>query len=419
VIASGAIPYFLHFLQQEAVPALQFEASWALTNIASGTSAQTRVVVEAGAIPIFAILLRSPSEDVREQAIWALGNIAGDCSQYRDMVLAQNVLPRLAEIAVCDTKIAIIRNSVWTISNLCRGKPQPNFELVSGVLPALSRLVHHNDEEVLVDALWAVAYLSDDQGAGNVRIQTVLDAGLGGRLVQLLSHPTTNVKTPALRACGNIVTGNDSQTQHMLAHGILKAMPALLSHSKRGLRKEACWCLSNITAGSPDQIDAVLRADLIAPMLVLLRTAEFEVKKEACWAISNATSGARADHVRALVSQGAIPALCDALTSHDGSMIKVALEAIENILKRGKQEAERTGQQNMYTLLVEQCGGLDKLEMLQEHEVDQIYQASLNILRVHFNASDVDEQMGVNAPDAMHNGFAFSAAVPSSGAFAF
>ena len=64
-----------------------------------------------------------------------------------------------------------------------------------------------------------------------------------------MSTPTTStVQTPALRTVGNIVTGDDSQTQFIINLNALPALLWMLDNSKKNIRKEACWTLSNVTA---------------------------------------------------------------------------------------------------------------------------------------------------------------------------
>ena len=105
------------------------------------------------------------------------------------------------------------------------------------------------------------------------------------------------------------------------------------------------------------------------------------------------------------------------LVCPDPRIVTVCLEGLENILKVG--EAEKTlgnsGDDNYYAQLIDNAEGLDKIENLQSHDNNEIYEKAVKILETYW-LEEEDETLP--SGDGSQPGFQFGGndvSVPSGG----
>ena len=262
-----------------------------MTNIASGSTDHVSNLIEKYVLTHFIELLTSPHIEVVEQVIWGIGNIAGDSPLTRDSVLASGALERIAIVLdQAPAGTSFMRNASWALSNLCRGRPQPDYRLVRRAIPTLIKVLVENDkEDIITDICWALSYLSDGV---KERINDMLDQNLLSKLISLMRHENVAIAIPCLRTVGNIVTGDDNETQMAIDANLIPTLAMILTHQKKTVRKESCWVLSNITAGTQGQLQLCINAGIIEKLVQILQHDDITVKNEAVWALSNCTASA-------------------------------------------------------------------------------------------------------------------------------
>lgn len=307
VIATGVVSSFVKFLSYDNLPELQFESVWALTNIASGTSQQvvlgffikskTAAVVNAGSIDPILRLLSSTKLEVQEQAVWALGNISGDCDEYRQMILQRNGFSIIVAFAQQNMdKIGVIKNCIWCLSNLCRNpkRDSSQFPYIQPHLVFLQRLLNCNMPEVVADACWAFCFLTEAKSEQKKEVLSYINPNY---LLCLILYDDIHLQSPALRLAGNFVSGDQDDTQVMLNAGLLRVLVILLGKAQELQKKEVLWILSNITAGTTQQITQVINMGFIKYLINVANTESIVLQTEAIWALCNAINGGTVEQV--------------------------------------------------------------------------------------------------------------------------
>jgi len=126
-------------------------------------------------------------------------------------------------------------------------------------------------------------------------------------------------------------------------------------------------------------------------MIELVHKDVYEIQREAGWSISNATALKNHDIIKRIAMSKGIEAMCLVLKQNlDIKTCVVILEGIRNCLEVGQKHFITSDNDNQFALIVEECGGLDTIEKLQEHPHQNIYETSVEIIEGFFQLEDID-----------------------------
>jgi importin subunit alpha-1 len=394
VLDHSILTKIINMAQNDVQPHLQMEATWCLANLASGTTEQTNSLIQKGVIPIFVELSKSSSYQIAEQAIWGLGNISGDCVEFRSLVLKSHAVDVLTDVFDRTNNIKMKEQIIWVFSNICRLRP--DNESFSGYMKRMvAKLIEvfseTNDPEVQDDCLFGFC-----KCAKTSCIEPFANERFLHKLALLYNSYFSNVEMNKHRisATSSVIGGLTSSTNYhtmmVVNSGFLRMLCIVLSFKEESLVKEACWVLSNIAIGEDDQVRAVLsEPGLFDKVMSLVHSSNDEISKEAIWILCNMCLSKNYDNIKYLIEQGDLLQIFKETLNLNADSRKITLvfEAIIQLISFFDSYRDERNVNPFVATLIEK-GIAEKIEEMQYHKSDVIYAKALNILEQHFDLSD-------------------------------
>eukprot|EP01017_Pseudomicrothorax_dubius_P030515 TRINITY_DN3818_c0_g1_i1.p1 TRINITY_DN3818_c0_g1~~TRINITY_DN3818_c0_g1_i1.p1 ORF type:complete len:482 (-),score=99.09 TRINITY_DN3818_c0_g1_i1:183-1628(-) len=382
VIDINLVPRLLYFMERDDQPHLQLEAAWALTNVCSGSTFQTKSIIDKGGIKSFVRLLKNRPLNISEQAIWALGNISAEGSSQRDVILEEGALDSVVEILLAniDNK-KLWSHGRWALSNMCRGRPAPRFEYVFKSFPIfIDALQTEENPEVLGDCIWALTYFSE----AKERIPFIIEAGTIPKLVNHLRKPQLSILIPALRVIGNILLGSQEQCEYVLENGILPYYDELIKHPNKAIQREICWSISNLVTSQKVIEELIQFPDIIKTLMKILESEAIDLRQEVLWTFRNIFKNGSINAIDQVVNGDFFEIIKSILQEGHHDHKCIALEAIYYLL----ETTRRFGRIGTVYDVLESVGIVKVLEDLQGNPSMNIYAKAVTIIENFYNTEE-------------------------------
>ncbi|ORD94972.1 IMA2 [Enterospora canceri] len=399
----------------ERANAIRIECAWILTNICTGTHEQTRVVARTRAPMLLVEMLCEEDHGVVDQSVWCLGNIAGDCEEFRDALIQMDVVEKtihkINKYGTDQLNIKILRNLLWLLSNLNRGRnPSPEKENMQKSLLVFEQFCLSQDAETVSTCFWGISYICDSDEELTTYI---LNSVMFRKMYELLSSFTQYLQTqrgtksiqtticisaisPLIRTVGNIVSGSDEQTEIVIKSGIIEMLPVIFYNfgSKKiaRIRKEICWTLSNISAGTVNQVRHLFDRRFISMLIDAISKYEIFIRKEAIYALVSISAFASSQNqTNELLDLGIIKGLkkCIESCANYPDVLVQTLEVCANLFDGGEEMLKRTGVNRVHEEMVNSKLA-DMIEDLQDVRSNVVASKAYDIIIKYFNGEDED-----------------------------
>eukprot|EP00826_Nyctotherus_ovalis_P015023 TRINITY_DN14234_c0_g1_i3.p1 TRINITY_DN14234_c0_g1~~TRINITY_DN14234_c0_g1_i3.p1 ORF type:complete len:533 (+),score=122.47 TRINITY_DN14234_c0_g1_i3:59-1657(+) len=369
------IPKLLE-LASSSYEKIQFEALWILINMTAMHSKYSQQILSLNGHAKLIPLLHTSSK-FKEQAIWLLGNIAGENEELRAELLKAGVLEEIVAVFKDNpNEIALVDTASWTIENLFKAEETPSATVITPFIELLNALMCSKESKKMRKGLEGLQKITANNEENIEIIVNEIDVKM---LVACASRKESLLKLTALQVINNICTGEESEIKKLISYGLISMIGETLRESKdKAILEASISIVSSIMVGSENCIQQLIDEFVFKHLTTIVQKMPVVRHKAAAILVNACESGTESEIMQICVA-GALEAFVTILELEDAMLELATLDVLDRILGLWNED------ENVVAKEFDRLGIIAKLEELQLHPNIDVINRAQQLLDKHFD----------------------------------
>lgn len=270
---------------------------------------------------------------------------------------------RLISLLASENQELVI-DALWAVTNLCAGSSNLVGKMMNnGLLGALVRLISSENEDIFEQTVWALSNIAGDSVSMR---DLVVNTGVGDYIrdkLMVTSRLHVGIIAKMVWLLSNMCRGQPLPSESFV-NSLFPVISIGIGMDMEEIQADICWICSYITDNHRANINEILNMRLVPRLLELMLSPNAKVQVPALRTVGNISAG-DAGQTQELIVNGVLDKLSVVLTSRRKSTKKEALWCLSNIAA-GNSEQRMELMRNPCLALAVQAVADPDLELKKE-----------------------------------------------------